>query len=866
MLIVGENSWNSLQNQIFSTKEIILGEMVMINDILTMIAKSEKDSKDIILEVKNKWYKYAIEQVDAYFDGPINVETFNQMFKKLMNHIRYLFKDISNFHDTVGEFVKNIQRTSPAENENAVKNIRSEGKNDPKGEMYDIGDLELKFLSDSDRTRYANSTHVIPEKEYKFPFTLQANKKKSKRFASHNHLETFSPWLVFSFKKMGYFCKYCAIAYSGKKSNFISIALVDKVLDTFTDLTGKKGKLESHSNTKSHKEAIKVIYGLIDESKGKGIKQYTEEALKKVENAEKVNRNCFKIICDLAITLAKQAIAFRGHRDSGKIDLYNSSVNEGNWREMIKFSCRINLDLKNFVDESPKNASYISHQTYHKIHKIAASMTTKIILNEIDQARFFSIMFDETTDVSGKNILTFVVRYLKNGELTENFLGFFDVHEYAKEFYDDNMIEKKLSGKILGQIVQRICSEFGLNLKNCSSVGTDGDSKVISKEKGAVTYIKQSCSKITTHSYCLSHIMNLSISNCASVIKANEIIKTINTIANFFQYQKRKSVLDKYAKCTSKLKTCSETRQIERLEPLTIFKIKYQAVVLALCEIEKWDEITNASELKEKIIQTEFVANLHYLEDVMRELKPLAVYLQQKNINLYEALKTVKKFSEKLNDKICGKDALKNFYAIAEQIKQIIAKISPNNTCPDFTHEQKKTFFKNYSIFLKNYIDNLDMRLQKREFTSAKISKLHPKYLNSLTDKDIDDIVETYCEAVSENGPSVVKIQLQNEIENLKEHGEFYKLETFETLSYKLRNSHRILSALFNIIGCVSVTTASAERTFSKLKLIKTFLRNCLSTKNLSNQAVLSVNREYEIDIENLMICYAKIYNIKLII
>ena len=69
MLIVGENSWNSLQNQIFSTKEIILGEMVMINDILTMIAKSEKDSKDIILEVKNKWHKCAIEQVDRYFDS-----------------------------------------------------------------------------------------------------------------------------------------------------------------------------------------------------------------------------------------------------------------------------------------------------------------------------------------------------------------------------------------------------------------------------------------------------------------------------------------------------------------------------------------------------------------------------------------------------------------------------------------------------------------------------------------------------------------------------------------------------------------------------------------------------------------------------
>ena len=93
----------------------------------------------------------------------------------------------------------------------------------------------------------------------------------------------------------------------------------------------------------------------------------------------------------------------------------------------------------------------------------------------------------------------------------------------------------------------------------------------------------------------------------------------------------------------------------------------------------------------------------------------------------------------------------------------------------------------------------MNMSLQKREFTSADISKLCPKYLKRLTDEDIDEIVETYCKAVSGKGLSVVKIQLQNEIFNLKEHCEFYKLETFETLSYKLRNSHQILSALLNI-------------------------------------------------------------------
>ena len=72
----------------------------------------------------------------------------------------------------------------------------------------------------------------------------------------------------------------------------------------------------------------------------------------------------------------------------------------------------------------------------------------------------------------------------------------------------------------------------------------------------------------------------------------------------------------------------------------------------------------------------------------MREPEPLAVYLHHKNINLHEALETVKNFSEKKN--------------LQQNLRQeIIAKISPNNTCPDFTHEQKKIFFKTIHFFFE---------------------------------------------------------------------------------------------------------------------------------------------------------------------
>ena len=48
------------------------------------------------------------------------------------------------------------------------------------------------------------------------------------------------------------------------------------------------------------------------------------------------------------------------------------------------------------------------------------------------------------------------------------------------------------------------------------------------------------------------------------------------------------------------------------------------------------------------------------------------------------------------------------------------------------------------------------------------------------------------------------------------------------------------------------VTSASAERSFSKLRQIKTYLRNRMSTKRLSNLAILSLEsaRAHKIDLD----------------
>ena len=45
----------------------------------------------------------------------------------------------------------------------------------------------------------------------------------------------------------------------------------------------------------------------------------------------------------------------------------------------------------------------------------------------------------------------------------------------------------------------------------------------------------------------------------------------------------------------------------------------------------------------------------------------------------------------------------------------------------------------------------------------------------------------------------------------------------------------------FQLFVIISVITASAERTFSKLKLIKTYLRNSMGQERLGNLAILTI-------------------------
>jgi hypothetical protein len=59
------------------------------------------------------------------------------------------------------------------------------------------------------------------------------------------------------------------------------------------------------------------------------------------------------------------------------------------------------------------------------------------------------------------------------------------------------------------------------------------------------------------------------------------------------------------------------------------------------------------------------------------------------------------------------------------------------------------------------------------------------------------------------------------------------------------RNSYGSVIVSYHILLTIPVTVALAERSFSKLKLIKTYLRTTMSQERLSGLAMISIENEY---------------------
>ena len=143
-----------------------------------------------------------------------------------------------------------------------------------------------------------------------------------------------------------------------------------------------------------------------------------------------INRQKLMSIFKTIVFCGRQNNSLRGHRDNIS-DLekdITDSCNHGNFLALLHF--RIDSGdtvFKDHLSRSSRNATYTSPVIQNQIIDVLSSQVRDRIIQKVQEAKWFSVIADEVTDVSNKEILSLNVRYwdCESGNIREDLLGFF---------------------------------------------------------------------------------------------------------------------------------------------------------------------------------------------------------------------------------------------------------------------------------------------------------------------------------------------------------------------------------------------------------------------------------------------------------
>ena len=299
-------------------------------------------------------------------------------------------------------------------------------------------------------------------------------------------------WLEYSTHKDAAFCYPCRLFGSPS-------ACTSRPERTFTQVgfrdwkhaTGAKGALSIHHSCLSHKESVVAWKQLKASSKSGSVADQLGTL-----RAEQIKRNNHYMtsISNVLLLCCKQEIALRGH------DERPESSNRGNFLEIMDLLSRHDQIIHDRLAHGPKNAKYTSPTIQNNIIAIMASQVRSSICSSVHKAGFYSIMADETKDLSKKEQLSIIVRYVESVTVKERFLTFFSANN--------------LNAESLSQYILDTLKQYGLDPQMIVSQGYDGASVMSGHCSGVQQRIKQ-VAPYAAYVHCQAHTLNLVLVDCA---------------------------------------------------------------------------------------------------------------------------------------------------------------------------------------------------------------------------------------------------------------------------------------------------------------------------------------------------------------
>lgn len=657
------------------------------------------------------------------------------------------------------------------------------------------------------------------------------------------------PWLVLCKTRNKVFCHYCRYCV---QSSFKQLG--KKPEDAFT-VTGfdnwKKAtsRFREHELSQVHREYMTVCTEL---QKGTNLSAIVNDQV--VKEQQNHRHMLLKQLSSIKY-LMRQGLAFRGHSEV-----------EGNLQQLLRLRSEDCDGLKEWLNKG----NYLSPQIVNEQIKIFAHCLQRRLLEDIRKAGWFAILCDETTDISKKEQLCLAARWVdENYEIYEDPLAMIQVD--------------KTDAKTLTDAIEDALIRFMLPLEKCRGQGFDGAANMSGHLSGVAARIKAKEPR-ALFVHCFGHCTNLALQDitkqCACIRDALDLAADISRLimSSAQRYALFQKIKVDVSDTAHGLRPLCPTRWTVRTACIDAVIENYTALKLALQEIS--ESASNREESSSKArgclavmdkFSTVFGLHLSYL--IFSITEQLARTVQSQDILVQEACNaasaTVSALKSNRNDeafskffqRVCGvakangtdDPKLPRYGKIPARLDSG-SQAHQFNTPDDFFRQQ-------YFLVIDTAAGEIERRFIQRDMSLAgTLEKLLLKSANDNYDSDsntelLDSVTSLFGSDIDARKLSAQLVMLNSFIKI--ELPEVKTISSIRTIASALQSGHHgklLLSevhTLLKLYFTIPVSTATAERTFSTLRRMKSYLRSTLSQERLNHTMMLHIHkhRTDEIDV-----------------
>lgn len=641
---------------------------------------------------------------------------------------------------------------------------------------------------------------------------------------------------------------YCSTCRTAKLHGLLTFpkhyksAFVD---DGFKNLKKALERFREHENSIMHKEAVLKIAATKSTSSGIGAQLSAQ-----LERDQKYHRTMLMKLLSCIKYLARQGLPFRGHNE-------DAESFEGNLYQLLLLEARDSTDMAAWL----RRREYISPDIINELISTMGQSVLRQLLVEIRSSLWFSILADEATDVSRHEQMSLSIRWVDNNfSIHEDVLGLIQLPD--------------TKAATIFCAIKDILIRCSLPLSQCRGQAFDGASNMSGIKNGVQALVKAEASQ-ALYVHCLAHNLNLCLKD---VTNTCEMIRNVmDFIYNLIQLirfsPKRLSLFDSLRKdvalnsgeTTTSLRMLCPTRWTVRHNSIDSIVKNYQILQAALEEIQLGHDeyAAKASGLLARMekFDTFFALKLAYL--VFSSAEQLSINLQAVDITIQEALKGAELLIAHLKS-LRNDTCFNRFYdAICQDSKDLTEepclprhrKIPRRYDAGGQAHqyeEPKARYRHAYFETLELAAGEVEKRFDHEDIhTITEIETLLLKAGNGGTVDSLSSLIQSYLK--NDIDLERLKIQLSlvqdmiktansesipvTKVTNVRTIAE--AMNTSDIYKTMLSEVNRLLQLYFTF----PVTTATAERSFSSLRRIKTFLRSTMTECRLNNLFLLYVHK-----------------------